>query len=245
LIAVGVLAAAGFLVFALPASLALRVLPRDMQAADPSGTLWHGSFGQLNIRGRQAGAIEWQIHPLALLSGSLGADVHWVKKGFVADASLEVTRRGISARNIKGGGTLDDVADFGIARGWAGTVEVAIDEFGAADQKVTAAAGSITVNHLSSRLYGGADLGDFEMRFEPDAVHPDGTAAATVRDLRGLIQLNGALVIAPAQGLATLSGTLKERGEPPAELRRALNNLVQMRGRDRQGQIPVDLEFAL
>jgi hypothetical protein len=83
------------------------------------------------------------------------------------------------------------------------------------------------------------------LRFEPDAVHPDGTAAATVRDLRGLIQLNGTLVIAPAQGLATLSGTIKERGEPPAELRQALNNLVQMRGRDRQGQIPVDLEFAL
>ena len=83
------------------------------------------------------------------------------------------------------------------------------------------------------------------MQFDPDSVHPDGTASATVRDLRGLIQLNGSLNIAPAQNLATLSGTIKERGEPPPELRRALNDLVQMRGRDRQGQIPVDIEFTL
>ena len=66
-----------------------------------------------------------------------------------------------------------------------------------------------------------------------------------MRDLRGLIQLAGTLNIAPAPGLATLSGTLKERGEPPPELRQALNSLVQLRGRDRQGQIPFDIEFTL
>jgi hypothetical protein len=245
LIAVAAVAAAGFLAFALPASVALRFLPAVVRATDPSGTLWHGSFAQLRIRDRPIGAIEWRLHPLGLLTGSVSADVHWVKQGFVADSTVDASSQAISAHNIRGGGTLDDLADFGITRGWSGAVEVAIGDFSSKDQKVTAAAGSVTVNHLSSKQYGGADLGDFELQFDPDAVHPDGTATATVRDLRGLIQLTGTLLISPAQNLATLSGTLKERGEPPPPLRQALNDLVQMRGRDPQGRIPVDLEFAL
>ena len=245
LIAFALLAATGFLAFALPASLTLRFLPPDIHASESSGTLWHGSFAQLSVRGRPAGAVEWRLHPLSLLSGSVSAEVHWVQQGFVADSTVDVNRKGISARNVKGSGSLEDLADVGISRGWTGTLDVAIDSYAVSDQKVTAAAGSITVSHLSSKQYGVVDLGDFELQFDQDSVHPDGTASATVRDLRGLIQLNGTLSIAPAQNLATLTGALKERGEPPAELRQALNSLVQMRGRDRQGQIPVDLEFTL
>jgi hypothetical protein len=40
-----------------------------------------------------------------------------------------------------------------------------------------------------------------------------------------------------------LSGTLKERPDAPAALRSDLEGVVQLRGRDPQGRIPVDLEF--
>ena len=36
-----------------------------------------------------------------------------------------------------------------------------------------------------------------------------------------------------------------ERGELPASLRQQLDNLIQMRGRDPQGRIPLDIEFSL
>jgi hypothetical protein len=49
----------------------------------------------------------------------------------------------------------------------------------------------------------------------------------------------------PSERTGTLSGTLKERPDAPAELRSQLENLSQLRGRDSQGRIPVDLEFRL
>ena len=41
----------------------------------------------------------------------------------------------------------------------------------------------------------------------------------------------------------TLSGTLRERPYAHAALRSQLENLSQLRGRDSQGRIPVDLEL--
>jgi hypothetical protein len=42
-----------------------------------------------------------------------------------------------------------------------------------------------------------------------------------------------------------LTGTLRERTDAPAALLEQLQGLVQLRGRDPQGRVPVDLEFAL
>jgi hypothetical protein len=42
-----------------------------------------------------------------------------------------------------------------------------------------------------------------------------------------------------------LTGTLKERADAPAALIGQINNIAQLRGRDRQGRVPVDLELAL
>jgi len=38
---------------------------------------------------------------------------------------------------------------------------------------------------------------------------------------------------------------LRERPDAPTALRNQLDNLSQLRGRDSQGRIPVDLEFRL
>ena len=245
LVAAALLAAVIFIVSALPASIALRFLPKDIRADDASGTLWHGSFAQVTVRGRQIGALEWRLHPLPLFTGALNADVRWIKQGFVLDAVLAARGNEVSAQEINGGGAIEDLAELGITRGWTGTVHVAIPELRVDAQKIRAAAGTIKIEALKSKRFGDADVGGYELSFTPESVQPDGSALAQVRDLGGPLQLTGALTIAPAQSLATFSGAVKERTPLPPQLQQEFENLVQMRGRDAQGRVPLEIEFAL
>src|ERR1700738_5059125 len=87
---IGVAAALAVIVVALPASAITHFLPPSIHAEDFSGSMWHGSAGKMSFDGRDAGALEWRLHPAALLGLALAADVHWVKVGFVVDAALDV-----------------------------------------------------------------------------------------------------------------------------------------------------------
>ena len=58
---------------------------RTVHAEDFSGSLWHGSAGKISVNARDAGALEWRLHPAALLGMAVAADLHWVKVGFVLD----------------------------------------------------------------------------------------------------------------------------------------------------------------
>ena len=90
LILLGLLVLAAAVVYLLPASMVSRFLPVQIRAEDFSGSLLHGAAGRIVVNGRDAGAIEWQIHPLELLRLAVVADVHWVKVGFVIDGTAEI-----------------------------------------------------------------------------------------------------------------------------------------------------------
>lgn len=244
-VAIVVLTVLGFVVAFLPASLTQRFLPPDVQAGDASGTIWHGSFARISARGHDFGAVEWRLHPLSLLGGKLGATVRWVKQDFVLDAEVEVASNAVAARQVHGAGSLESLADLGFTHGWSGAGKVDIDSFALKDKKITAASGTVSMSGLKSAQFESADLGGFEMSFPDDALQPDGTATAQVRDTGGPLQLQGTVSLAPAQGIATFTGAIQERGDLPASLRQQLENLIQMRGRDPQGRIPLDIEFSL
>lgn len=244
LVAAALLAAAGFFVYALPASIALRFLPKDVQASDASGTLWHGSFAQVSLRGHAVGAVEWNIHPLPLLGGKLSTQLRWIKGGFVVAAALEARGTQVYVHDVTGGGAIDDLADLGVSRGWSGNAQVAIAELRIDDQKIATANGTVTLTALKSPKFGDADIGGYELALTPESVQPDGSAIAKVRDLGGPLELNGSLNIVPAQSLLTFSGTLKEREGLAPPLHQELENLAQMRGRDAQGRVPLEIEFA-
>ncbi len=244
LVAAALLAAAGFVLYALPASIALRFLPKDVQAIDPSGSLWHGSFAQVSVHGHAVGAVEWNIHPLPLVGGKLSTQLRWIKGGFVVDAALDARGASVYVHDVTGGGAIEDLADLGITRGWSGSAQVAIAELRIEDQKITAANGTVTLATLKSPKFGDADIGGYEFALSPQSVQPDGTAIAQVRDLGGPLQLAGSLSIVPAQSLLTFSGALKERAGLPPPLLEELQDLAQIRGRDAQGRVPLEIELA-
>jgi hypothetical protein len=250
LIVLIVLAVLAVVAAALPASLVLRALPASIQAADFSGTLWHGSAGKLTVGGRDAGAIEWHLHPLSLLRLAVAAEVHWVKGGFVADGSVVASSSAIIATNAHGGGPIEDLQSLGMAAGWRGAGTFDLKEIKLALKNGTAipesAVGAVNVTDLAiPQIANGADLGDYRLQAASGAITPDADAAAELTDTGGPLELRAVIHYSAKDHTGQLSGTIKERADVPAALRSELNSLTQLHARDAAGRIPLDLEFTL
>lgn len=240
----GLIVLSAALVFALPASLVARFLPAQVHAEDFSGSLLHGAAGKLLINGRDAGAVEWQVHPLSLLRLAVVADIHWVKVSFVLDGTAEIGPRGVAAHGIKGGGPIDNLQTLGFAAGWKGTANLVFTEIKASFRQLESAVGKIEVADVACvDIAAGSDLGSYVLQLAPASISPDGSISATVNDEGGPVEAQAQIRFTPATRTGMLSGTLKERAEASPALRNQLGNLSQIRPRDSFGRFPVELEF--
>jgi len=244
IVLIGLAAALAVIISALPASIVTRFLPPEVHAEDFSGSIWHGSAGKISVNARDAGALEWHLHPAALLGMQVSADVRWVKVGFVVDAAVNIDRQGASAHAVKGGGPIEDLRDFGVAAGWRGTADIDFSELKSDFVRPLAAVGDIKVSNLTSaQIAQGADLGGYDLRLAAGAVSADGSVTAQLTDAGGPLEVKAVISLSSKERTGILTGTLRERAEAPAALRSDLEGIVQLRGRDAQGRIPVDLEF--
>jgi hypothetical protein len=243
---IGVAAVLAVSIAVLPASIITHFLPPSVHAEDFSGNIWHGSAGKISVNARDAGALEWRLHPKALLGMDVAADVHWVKVGFVIDAAVDLDRRGLTAHAVRGGGPIEDLRDFGIAAGWRGTADINFSELKSDSVKPLAAVGDVQVSNLTSaQIADGADLGSYQLRLAQGAVGADGSVTAQLSDTGGPLDMKAVIRYSTTERTGLLTGTLRERPDAPAALVSQLENLVQLRGRDAQRRIPVDLEFTM
>ncbi len=237
-------------VSALPASIVTHLLPPAMHAEDFSGSLWHGSAGRITVNARDAGALEWRLHPASLLHWRVAADLHWVKGGFVLDGAAGLAGDALTAADVRGGGPIEDLRDFGWARGWRGTARVQVKELQAviavAGANLQSAVGDISVSDLASpQVAAGANLGGYSLHFNDPAMAPDADATAVLADTGGPLELDATIRFSAKERRGILSGTVKARADAPAELLAELDSIGQLHARDPQGRIPVDLEFTL
>jgi hypothetical protein len=235
---------------ALPASLVTHFLPVSVHAEDFSGSVWHGSAGRIAVAAHDAGALEWRLHPGALLQMKVAAELHWVKGAFLVDGNVEVDRGTLLASHLEGGGPIEDLRDLGLAPGWRGIAKIQVEQLkvglSSDAPSLKAAVGTIGVSNLASaQVAGGADLGGYLLRFADPAITPDSEASAELTDTGGPLGVDATIHFDAKERRGTLSGTIKERDDAPAALRAQLDNLAQLRPRDAQGRLPVDLEFTL
>jgi hypothetical protein len=245
---IGVSAIIAIVVCVLPASMITRFLPPSVQAEDFSGSVWHGSAGRITANGRPAGALEWHVHPLALVGLHLAADLHWVKGGFVLDGSADVARGHVAASGISGGGPVEDLRDFGLGAGWRGSAGVRIAELTAdlspTGAALTSAIGDITVSDVSSaQVASGSNLGSYDLHFNDPASAAGADMSAALADTGGPLAVNATIQLSMKMRTGLFSGTVKERPDASPALRSQLDNLAQLHARDAEGRLPVDLEF--
>jgi Type II secretion system (T2SS), protein N len=246
IILIGALAVIGVIAATLPASLVTHFLPPIIHAEDFSGSIWHGSAGKITVNARDAGALEWRLRPAALFGMNLAGDLHWVKVSFVIDGTFDIDRHGFTAHAVTGGGPIENLQEFGVAAGWRGTAGIKLSELKSDFAALETAVGDIQVANLTApQIAGGADLGGYDLRLADGAVGADGTVTALLQDTGGPLEVRATIHYAAKERTGILTGTLKERAQAPQALLEQLQSLSQLRGRDPQGRIPVDLEFAL
>jgi hypothetical protein len=244
-IAIGAIALLAVLLFALPASLATRLLPPGIQASDFSGNFWHGAAGKLLVKGIPCGAVEWQLHPGELVSLKLGIDVHWALGDFGLAARGHLGRQGIEADSVTGGGALEDLGSLTGLSGWRATVAIAIGQLSASFDRLNTIAGDINVSDLHVANIGDdINLGAYSLHFDPPAAGPAGALVGQIRDTAGPLEVRATLTLTPQSHTSVLSGTAKERASASPALRTAMEDLAQLRPRDAQGRIPLELEFS-
>jgi hypothetical protein len=244
MVLIGLVAVLAVILAALPASSITHFLPPWIHAEDFSGTVWHGSAGKISVDARDAGALEWTLHPVSLLALAVDADLHWVKIGFVVDAAVKIDRDGLTAHAVKGGGPIEDLRDFGVEPGWHGTAEINFSVLKGDFAKPLAAVGDVRVSNLAAAQFAdGTDLGGYDLRLAQGAVGTDGTVTAQLVDAGGPLDVQAVIRYAASDRTGTLTGTLRERADASAALRSQLGSLSQLRGRDPQGRIPLDLEL--
>jgi hypothetical protein len=235
------------IVITLPASLLRRFLPPQLQAEQLSGSLWHGSAGKVLLNSRDVGGIEWHVHPWPLAMLTLSADVLWVKIGLVAQGRIEVDRHGATVHDVVGGGPIEDLGDLGIATTWRGTTQFKLSVLKVGvDGALEAAVGELRVADLvSPQIADGGNLGGYKLSLAEDAISPDAQLSAELTDTGGPLEVVATIHYSLRTHTGLLSGTLEERPEASAALRSQLQNITQMHAPDRDGRIPVDLEFTL
>ena len=228
----------------LPASMIGRFLPAQVHAEDFSGSFLHGAAGKIIVNARDAGAIEWQIHPLSLLRLAAVADIHWVKVAFVIDGTVELSPHGAAAHDVHGGGPIDNLRDLGLASGWRGSAALSFADVKTDFTTLQSIRGRIEANELSSdRIAEGGELGSYILQLGEAAVAPDGSVTGTLSDAGGPLEVQAQIRFSPGTRTGVFSGTLKERPEASPALRNQINSLAQLKVRDAAGRFPVELEF--
>ncbi|MCE2573549.1 type II secretion system protein N [Motilimonas eburnea] len=92
-----------FLIILMPAKWAVQFLPKTsgVEPSGVTGTIWHGQAQQLMLRGEQIDKVQWQVKPLALLSGRLAADLKFGQgKGITGKGEIAYGLSGAQANDF-------------------------------------------------------------------------------------------------------------------------------------------------
>lgn len=244
LIPLAILIGAATLIAALPAAILGRLLPPDLRLVDASGTIWHGAAADVEFAGRGLGALEWRLHPLALLRGAADLDLHWVDLRWSATARASLGRQAFRLSDLRAAGPIADLAPFGLPPGWSGTATVDLHSLGGDYHRIATIDGQISIAHLASAGFAnGIDLGDYRARLGTQTATGAAGLGANIEDLAGPLRLRATVSVDQSNRRALVSGTVAARPDANPAIVAEVERLARMRGRNAAGEVPLDVEL--
>ena len=212
-----------------PASLAIRWFVPTMPGVTlgpASGTIWNGRLAGVEYSGWNAGNVEWQLKPLALLALRAEADVQLAREGTTPMSfNIDATPSGnISVSGLKGAFALADLERAGLMpRNVAsGELLVELPRLVIEDNRPVFAEGRVGLAQLQSQLLPGAALGSYEGELSTT----DNVITVSFRDVEAPLRVAGTAQLQP-EGNYQVSGSITPVGETPDALKRGLMLLGQ------------------
>lgn len=209
-----------FLLLLTPAaSIVSRIeLPRSLQLNGISGSIWSGQIDQVLFRQQSLSNLEWSVHPLSLITGSISSDIKTdifqnTVNG-VIDYSL--ISKQLNLTDIKSRINASDLQQqlqlpFGDLDG---VISLSADEVIIEKGKLPNITGVLSWRNAKLTLTSAMNLGDLFIRVAPGE---NGGLTGDISNLRGQLTVKGKLTVSDKQ-IYSLNLTLKPRANAPEEL---------------------------
>ena len=105
----------GGLLWQMPLSFALRqsgIASTGVSWTQARGTVWQGQVTDIAVRQRKIGALELNLRPMSVLSGSLAYDARWVGPMGQGAGNISVSTNRYSAENVSLAVSLSKIPDL-------------------------------------------------------------------------------------------------------------------------------------
>jgi hypothetical protein len=205
----------------LPARALLMLLPAEVSCAEPAGTVWSGSCGELRAGAFAVSGLAWTLHPAALLRLHVAADLASQDPRANGHAQLELALNGDLAITALAANLAIPSGAGLFPAGSSGSVQLAVDSARIEGRHLVALQGKIDLQQLQIENPP-ADLGSFELQFAPPS---QGAAmVGQLRDLNGPLSVIGVLQLSRA-GSYDLEGSVAPRPGASADLTQVLQLL--------------------
>jgi hypothetical protein len=205
-----------------PASLAHRWFAPDALAlAVVEGTIWRGSAAHGAVKGFAFADLEWQLEPLALLTGKLSVTTEAALPTGFASAHVVASGDRLELTDISAATSLETFASLLPLGEASGQISLGFERIEFVDGWPTAAVGEARVGNLSvPPLFAMAGvtsvvLGNFRAQFTGEQT-PD--IVALVSDEGGPLELTGSISLAPDRTY-TIDTLIRPRAESSQVLR--------------------------
>ncbi len=217
---------ATYLVFALvsfPARVAVAWFgPEGVTLGGVQGTLWRGSAAFGAVAGMPVSDLTWDLKPLGLVVGRLGADITTrLADGFV-EGSVTATPSRLVLTDLRGTSRLGAFGELLPLGGVDGLLTWQLERLELAQQWPVRAIGRLRVASLSAVPFGIDNLGDYQLDFADQAAG-SGVAGA-VKDTGGPLAVQGSLTLTPDRGYS-IAGRVSARPSASAALTNGLSLL--------------------
>jgi len=201
----GVVAYLVFAVATLPASLVTsRLASLGIGIGGVSGTAWNGRAQVLQAGTLNLGAATWKLHPLALLTGRVQADVELTRRDGFAKSGLTMSLGGKTTFNqLTASVPMGAMPPQVFPGGWTGTLNLKLAELTLVKGWPTSATGTIEAVDLTGPARKPSNVGSYKVTFPapnqpaPAKGQPGDALAGALTDMGGPLKITGTLQLKP------------------------------------------------
>lgn len=230
LAALGVATFLAFVIATLPASLfADRLQKAGLTATALTGSVWNGTATGLAWKGAALGTMEWQLRPLRLLTGRLGAHVSLTRPDGKLESDVDATLSGrvhLSKAEVAMPVEAFASLPLGLPKGWRGRLNAKLDEVVVENRWPTSVRGTIDMDTLTAPPPRNISIGSFHVVLpHPGQAPSAGEITAQVKDKEGPLGVDGRLTLKAADRSFLLDGFVTARPGLPTQLERSMQLL--------------------
>ena len=230
LIFLGLIVFLAIMVTTFPARVAYTwFAPAELQLSGIEGSIWNGSAAEGFAAGAYIQNINWQLKPMALMSGNLAYQTSSNPASGSMTSEVAVGMSGeLTLSNLTGKLPLDLVHPAFQQNGIRGDISLEFDSVVISNGMPSTVVGSVTIADFFVPDLSTSPLGDFKADFNTT----DGNVVGSVKDIDAVIDVAGTITLNSDRSYAFI-GTVAPTSATPASI---VNQLVFLGSANQYGQ---------